>query len=183
MPILSVLFVSRNKDNKSVPDFKQRSTEFLTSLSPDNDSLKRKFKNFVADGKPGEVSRLYISINHRNITKINTQLILYLAKHIDYDPAKIPGKINSIAMHSENAETHRWLIDFDDTKNNLSAFINDLKANGFSDNELELHPSKTNYHIIISHGFDIRQISQKWPDVTIQRDGFYLKTYERNDIS
>lgn len=59
-----VFFVSRNKDNKDVKDFKQRKISFLTDKSLDE--LKGKFDAFVARGVKGELSRFYISVNERN---------------------------------------------------------------------------------------------------------------------
>ena len=55
-----VFFVSRNKDNKDVKDFKQRKISFLTDKSLDE--LKGKFDAFVARGVKGRTkSLLYFS--------------------------------------------------------------------------------------------------------------------------
>ena len=57
--------VSRNKDNKGVPGFKQRTKSYLCYES-EEEKMIEKFDRFVSDGVHGEKSRLYKSVNARN---------------------------------------------------------------------------------------------------------------------
>ena len=55
-----VFFVSRNKDNKDVPDFKERKMSFVVNDNYEYYKLMRKFYDFVNKGLVGELSRFYI---------------------------------------------------------------------------------------------------------------------------
>ena len=61
--IFVVLFVSRNKDNKHITDFVERRKAFVTSRTANE--LWSSFNAFVKEGKPGEFSRMYYSVNAR----------------------------------------------------------------------------------------------------------------------
>ena len=54
--------VSRNKDNKGVLGFKQRTKSYLCYESEESKMIE-KFNRFVSDGVHGEKSRLYRSVN------------------------------------------------------------------------------------------------------------------------
>lgn len=60
--------VSRNKDNKGVLGFKQRTKAYLCYESEEA-KIMEKFDRFVSDGVRGEKSRLYKSVNARNEEK------------------------------------------------------------------------------------------------------------------
>lgn len=69
-----IVFMSRNKDNKEIPDFKERRKAFTVpekslSTKDGNIVINHLFHNFVKDGKPGELSRLYMSVNKRSNEK------------------------------------------------------------------------------------------------------------------
>ena len=53
-----VLFVSRNKDNKHLPNYTQRKKSFVTKKSVEE--LEETFMDFVNKGLAGELSRLYL---------------------------------------------------------------------------------------------------------------------------
>lgn len=53
-PMRTVLFRSRNKDNKSVPGFTERYKSFLTRKTPEE--LHGAFEDFVEKGLGGETS-------------------------------------------------------------------------------------------------------------------------------
>lgn len=55
-----VFFVSRNKDNKDIPNFKERKVSFVVNDNYDQGKLIDKFNDFVNKGLVGELSRLYI---------------------------------------------------------------------------------------------------------------------------
>lgn len=121
------LFVSRNKDNKNVVDFKERKKSFVTAKSIDD--LKNEFDSFVNAGQFGEVSRFYISVNSRDNEKIQKSLQHYLLENV-LDMSKIDSKIASIAAKSENALEHKWLFDCDfNNVHNMNDFELDVREN------------------------------------------------------
>lgn len=182
MPLHAIMFVSRNKDNKSIPDFKKRSNVFLTSLELDDPELQSQFENFVAKGKIGELSRFYVAVNERNPIEVNKSVTIFLINNPSYNPARLPAKPYSISMNGKNALTKKWLFDFDSSdKNLLDQFVNDIIASGFLKQDILIHKSISGYHIILPHGFDTRNIMSKWnATVTLKRDDMWLKTYQTN---
>lgn len=69
------LMCSRNKDNKNIPEFKERSKTILEYIE-NEDMIKESFKDFAAKGLPGEQTRLYRSVNSRNEDKIREDLLV-----------------------------------------------------------------------------------------------------------
>ena len=76
------LFVSRNKDNKYLPSFKERRKAFIYHAS-EGDKVLKEFDNFVKQGVDGEMSRLYVSVNERDMKKTQQKLIHYLIDNQD----------------------------------------------------------------------------------------------------
>ena len=58
-PINVVLFVSRNKDNKDIKDFKERRNAFVTTRNHTDFRLIEDFYAFVRKGQPNEMCRMY----------------------------------------------------------------------------------------------------------------------------
>lgn len=162
-----VFFASRNKDNKDVKDFKQRKISFLTDKSLDE--LKGKFDAFVARGVKGELSRFYISVNERNNESTIKDLQHYLLDHPTFSATKLESKVTSLAMQPQNAAEHKWLFDYDSSKD-LDRFVEDLTLEGFKENEIEVHKTVHNYAVIVSHGFDSRKILAKYNNCELKRD-------------
>lgn len=179
----SVLFISRNKDNKQLKGFKERKFTFLTdkieSIS-DVIKLKNQFLNFVNEGQEGEVSRFYVSINDRNAEKINKQLTHYLIDNPETNPATIMSKTTSIASKIECAVTKKWLFDFDvDEAKYAYIFLNDIsKMSGIPFDKITKHHTKNGYAFIVPHGFDTRELLEKWNKdkhvVDVKRDELLL---------
>ena len=78
-----VLFCSRNKDNKHVEGFTQRSVSFVTTKFIGE--LIEDFEEFSSKGLDGEMSRMYVSINSRDHNKVRKAVIHYLVDHEDFD--------------------------------------------------------------------------------------------------
>ena len=112
-PINIVLFVSRNKDNKEVADFKERRVTFITHEDMNSEKIMTKFNDFVNAGKVGELSRCYYSVNTRDPQKIHKQLLHFLIDNPDFNLCDMDAKIASIAAHVECAATKKWMFDFD----------------------------------------------------------------------
>lgn len=179
-----VLFVSRNKDNKEVEGFKERSYSFLTKKQynsvEDILDLLKDFHNFVNKGVLGETSRFYFSVNGRSSEKTNKQLIHYLVDHPDINSSEIPSKTVSLASQVHCAVTKKWLFDFDipDYKSALN-FKKDVHLiSGISEDEITIHKTMNNFAIITPHGFDTRQLLTIWnikeTTVELKRDGLLL---------
>lgn len=179
-----VLFISRNKDNKNVKGFKQRSYSFLTNKQcnsiEDRFDLLKDFNNFVDKGVLGETSRCYVSINERDSKIVNKKLIHYLIDHPEINPASIPSKSVSLAQSIECAITKKWLFDFDnDEYKKLVEFKEDIHKIINGDKWEIIHYETMNgYAVIVPHGFDTRELLAKWNKeetiVEVKRDGMLL---------
>jgi len=185
-----VLFISRNKDNKEVEGFKQRSYSFLTNKQydsfEDRFDLFKDFNNFVDKGVLGETSRWYMSINERDSKKVNNKLIHYLIDHPEMNPASIPSKSVSLAQSIECAVTKKWLFDFDNKNyEKLVEFKEDIHKIINGDKwEIFHYETMNGYAVIVPHGFDTRDLLAKWNKeetiVEVKRDGMLLLDWEKN---
>ena len=72
------LICSRNKDNKDIPNFKERIK--ILECKENEDSVIEAFKSFAVKGVTGEQTRLYRSVNSRNEEKIREEFIIRLLK-------------------------------------------------------------------------------------------------------
>lgn len=161
-PINIVLFVSRNKDNKEVADFKERRVTFITHEDMNSEKLMAKFNDFVNAGKVGELSRCYYSVNTRDPQKIHKQLLHFLIDNPDFNLCDMDAKIASIAAHVECAATKKWMFDFDiDDNFKVNEFMLDIHN---IDPNLDITHYKTphGYGVVVSHGFDTRTLYEKW---------------------
>lgn len=184
----TVLFISRNKDNKDVKGFKQRSQVFLTSeytTIQEEVNLLKDFNNFVDKGVLGETSRWYMSINERDSKKVNNKLIHYLIDHPEINPASIPAKSVSLAQSIECAITKKWLFDFDNENyEKLVEFKEDIHKIINGDKwEIVHYETMNGYAVIVPHGFDTRELLSKWNKeetiVEVKRDGMLLLDWKK----
>lgn len=168
-----VMFNSRNKDNKHLDGFEQRTHTFFANKS---DNILNKFNDFVNNGVDGELSRLYVSINTRDENIIQNKLIHRL---ID-EPISFFNfhkLLSSIAMKPECKASKRWLFDFDsDNEDDFMQVLSDI--NTFC-KDLTLLKTINGYHIIVPKGFDTRELMKKWGHVlSLHRDDFALLHYK-----
>lgn len=163
-----VLFTSRNKDNKHLPNFKERTRTFISDKPFEDRSGA--FESFANRGVEGELSRLYISINPRDPAKIKKALMHYLIDAEDVDLCKLDTKLSSIAQRSENALTRKWMFDYDDSEENLGEFLDDIRAMA-TDNRIDMvYKTPNGYAVVVDHGFDTRELLDKWRNVELKRD-------------
>lgn len=170
MEYTMVLFVVRNKDNKHIEGFKGSSSQFLVT---DVSNVSEKFEEFVSKQLEGTLCRCYISVNKRNGSLVQKQLISYLALN-DVDLSKIVRKTTSIAMLPQCAVTKKWLLDFDyESEEQVLEFIQDIKD---IDNTLEVEYKKTvhGYAVVTNHSFDTRELLKKWVECENKKDGMLL---------
>ena len=180
-PIHVVLFVSRKKDNTCFEDFVERRISFITHDTLDSESLQRKFSDFVNAGQPGEMSRLYYSVNERDGEKIYKALLHFLIDNPEFNLCSIGSKLAGIAATKECAKTKRWMFDFDiNDENKVKEFCEDI-ANIDSEVKVILLKTPHGYAVITSRGFDTRELMKKWDqeDIALKRDDLlcaYWKT-------
>lgn len=183
------LFISRNKDNKDVPNFVERRKSFITTRDYNDPNLISEFFDFVSNGVPNEICRMYYSLNSRNKEVVYKNLLHFLIDEPNFNLCALPSKIASIAAKKECAKTKHWFFDFDiKDKNKVTEFINDINS---IDNDVEItyHETPNGYAIIASRGFDTRELLNKWSEnVTLKKDdlilrhrGQTIKPYELNN--
>ena len=168
--LYSYMLQSRNKDNKHIPNFKQRIKSIL-SYEENEDYVRSEFANFVKQGLLGEVCRLYKSVNSRNEEKIREDLIIRLMQD-KTSLTRLNATLTSVSRLSKNRDSNMWLFDFDENDENLVLeFISDIYN---TDKTINIEHQKTpnGYAIVCSHGFDTRNLMRKWInyDITLKRD-------------
>lgn len=164
------LIRSRNKDNKDVPNFKERA-KTIVEYKENEDRVIKEFHRFAADGVPGEQTRLYRSVNSRNEEKIREELIIRLLRGKP-SVTTLNRTLASVARQAENRDESKWLFDFDvNDEEKVDDFIDDIYFYSGIENH-ELHKTPHGYAIIVPHGFDIRELVKKWKDydITLKRD-------------
>lgn len=191
----TVMFTSRNKDNKELEGFKQRTKVFLHKRYLEEDlnltyttegivlGLKEEFLYFVDQGVRGETSRMYVSINPRNTDKANVDLVHYLIDNPNTSPNNVYNKLVSFASKKENALSQRWLFDIDtDNKEEFYSVLDSIKYYGnFNESNLTLSKTVNGYAIVVPHGFDSRKVLEEHSFVELKRDGNVLGTWETKD--
>lgn len=196
-----IVFVSRNKDNKHIPNFKERRNAFTVpnkslDTKDGNITVNRLFYNFVKDGKPGELSRLYISVNKRSNEKTFIALQHEMLNK-KFNLATMPQKIASITAKKENAHDPKnlfWLFDFDridglsenEFDDKIQEFVEDVKLTCFlntginSDDLVLMRKTVTGAAVIINNHFDTRELLKRWPNVTLKRDDLLCVLWKTN---
>ena len=182
-PINVVLFISRNKDNKGIDNYKERRYSFITNEDRDSPKLLNKFYAFVNDGLPGELSRMYYSQNRRKPEVIYKELLHFLIDNPDFNLPSIDSKIAGIAAKKECSAEKRWFFDFDVKDNELlQEFLNDINK---IDDTVYMHVNETihGYAVEVNHGFDTRSLLEKWSDyeITLKRDDLLLINWKRKE--
>lgn len=177
LPWVVVLFVSRNKDNKDLPDFKQRRQAMFCTKNLDK--IYKKFKHFVEDGVPGEESRLYISNNARDPKKVRQALLHCLIDKEDFNFEYIEATVAGIAAKKENAVEKKWFFDFD--SQNMTALTDFIQDIAIAAPEVHISAQATphGYAVICDRGFDCRKLLEKWTDVGLKRDDLICIKWER----
>lgn len=164
------LMRSRNKDNKDISNFKQR-VKTILEYKENEDKVIEAFKSFAAKGVPGEQTRLYRSVNSRNEEKIREEFIIRLLRDKP-SMTQLNRTLASVAQQVQNRDESKWLFDFDvDNEEKVEDFIDDIYFYSELDNH-ELYKTPHGYAIIVPHGFDTRELMEKWKDydITLKKD-------------
>lgn len=202
-----IFFNSRNKDNKHLSGFKERSHKFLID-SDDYSEIKLKYKDefekFVNDGLPGELSRFYILVNDINNEKLYKEFLKELVNSIDNIPnmKNIERKVISVGC-KKSLSTHKGFYDFDVTdditKDDIDKFIEDLYNEAYKSLELShkksndlaklkndfyvlVYPSKSGYGVITKSFFKDSDLLNRWPNVERKgKDSYLLLDYKEKE--
>ena len=191
----TVMFTSRNKDNKELEGFKQRTKAFLHNHDLEDDlnlsdtimwivlELRKEFTYFVDQGVKGETSRMYVSINPRNTDKANMDLVHYLIDNPNTSPNNVYNKLVSFASKKENVLSQRWLFDIDtDKEEEFNSVLDSIKYYGeFNESSLALSKTVNGYAIVVPHGFDSRKVLEEHDFVELKRDGNLLSYWATKD--
>lgn len=183
-----VFLVSRNKDNKHLPHFKERKETFFCN---DMEKAKARFMRFVEGGETGETCRLYVSVNARDEERAKKALVCRLVMDDNVSLCKLETLAVSLAMKAENASERKWLFDFDcPSKEKVEEFTQELTA---LDKTLSpvCYPTKNGYAVVVMHGFDSRFLLEKWKkklaevnsawDVELKRDAMLLYDFKMKE--
>lgn len=162
------LMCSRNKDNKNVSGFKER-TKTILEYKENEARVMETFRDFAAKGVPGESTRFYRSVNSRNEEKVREELTIRLLCDKP-SVTKLNSTLASVALKANNRDESKWLFDFDvDDYEALRMFRMDLVLLGIHN---DCHKTPHGYAVIAEHGFDTRELMEKWKDydITLKRD-------------
>ncbi len=166
------LIRSRSKDNNNVPNFKQRAKTIL-EYKENEDKVIEAFKSFAAKGIPGEQIRLYRSVNSRNEEKIREELLIRLLRDKP-SMTQLNRTLASVAQQVQNRDESKWLFDFDvDDREMADNFLSDINHfSGIKLIDMECHKTPHDYAIVVPHGFDTRELMEKWKnyDITLKKD-------------
>lgn len=178
VPLNVVLFVSRNKDNKQIPGFKERRQVFLTNEPINSEVLRKKFLDFTTKGMYQEFSRMYYSVNSRKPQEVYKEFLHFLIDNPNFNLCSASSKLAGIAMKHKNAETKHWLFDFDNIDTDkVREFMDDIH-NYDSSCQIDIHKTPNGFAVIVDHGFDTRDLLKKWGKyVTLKRDDFLCSNW------
>lgn len=172
MSELYVYFMySRNKDNKDVPNFKTR-TKTILEYKENEDKVLKAFTKFVNEGIPGEQTRLYRSVNARNEDKIREKFMIRLLRDKP-SMTQLDRTLASVAQQTQCRIESKWMFDFDVDDDKLAlGFIDDITNYGFVFNQIEMYKTPHGYAIVVPHGFDTRELMEKWKgyDIILKKD-------------
>ncbi len=187
------LFKSRNKDNKDIPNFHERTKMFyvdydpriLSAMDPRITEVDKAYAKFVSEGVPGELTRLYEAVNFRNPEKIRNHLISKLALDQISIIKNIQRVMDHVSMQEDCRATSKWLFDFDCTDVTcLRDFVETCKENAHTgeftaDLITEIQETPHGYAIISKEPFDTRvpmtKMSKAFIDVTLMRDNLVFR--------
>ena len=166
------LIRSRNKDNKDVSNFKER-TKTILEYKENEDRVIKEFHKFAADGVHGEQTRLYRSVNSRNEEKIRKELIIRLLRD-NPSVTRLNRTLASVAQQVENRDENKWLFDFDvDDESLMYDFVHDvIILSRIPLSDIQAYKTPHGYAIVVPHRFDTRELMEEWKDydITLKRD-------------
>ena len=178
------LIRSRNKDNKDIPNFKERAKTIL-EYKENEDKIIEEFKNFAAKGLPSEQTRLYRSVNSRNEEKIREEFIIRLLRDKP-SMTQLNRTLASVSQQVQNRDENKWLFDFDvDDELLMNDFVHEIVM--YSEIpllDIQVYKTPHGYAIIVPHGFDTRELMEEWKDydITLKKDELLFLNMIANEV-
>jgi hypothetical protein len=174
--------MSRNKDNKDVPNFKPRVQSFL--YEEGYNTLMEKFDKFVADGVPHEFCRLYVGVNAVDEQKVKKELAKFLVDEAfspsDWSLLNLNNKVVSLASLSCNKKEKKWLFDCDvEDDDAFFNFRDDVEEYGGE--VVDLGRTPNGYFLVTARGFDTRKLMEKYPLVELKKDAMKCLHWETKE--
>ena len=177
---------STEKDNKNIPNFKNRKERYIFS-DQDKYSLQKisvLFRKFVKNGKYGETSRIYIYANKRNADLVRKELICKLVLDEELLLGELNNTVTSIALKPKNRVGNRITLNFNDhNKLSFTEFLNSVKSTGgFDDKELIIKETPEGYTVVTPRFFDLEKIEKTYRyALEIEEDGRLFLKKARKD--
>ena len=173
----TVLFVTRNKDNKHVDNFKESRKSFLSDKSVNE--LMSEFNDFC-EQHPYQTCRFYRSVNSRDDAKVKKSLMHYLLDN-DCPTWKLPHVVTRLANRPENRKSKHFLVDVDFkmTKEQQFEMMEDLTAVA---NVLSVKETPNGMHFVTESGFYYKPLVEKWSafgKVEMKNDDMLLVEYRQ----
>lgn len=163
------VMTARNKDNKTIEGFKTRE-KAIVEYEENESKVMEAFDSFVNKGVPGEMVRLYRTVNTRNEEKVMNELICRLVSDKP-SVTKLNRVLASVAQQACNRDEKKWLFDFDiDDEKLVNEFVSDIlkSAPKLNSDDIEIHKTPNGYAIVVLHGFDPRALDEKWKGYEIE---------------
>lgn len=100
---------------------------------------------------------------------------------------KLNRTLASVAKQVENRDENKWLFDCDvDDESLMYDFVHDVIIfSGIPLSDIQAYKTPHGYAIVVPHGFDTRELIEKWKDydITLKRDELlFLKEVKRIDV-
>lgn len=170
-----VQFISRNKDNVGVSNFKQRIKIFYTDKDVKDESIQRRFTHFVEDGVAGEKCRMYVSLNKRNDERARRMFLAEMVMNPEISTMNMHKKF--IHCLGKCPAEKNWLFDFDyPNYADVQAFVRDIQ-NIDPTVKVEWKKTPNCFAVCCDHGFDTRQLLEKWTECSLDKDGLLFEKY------
>ena len=168
-------------------------SQTLRFRDSDGRELLDKWRDFVEKGVVGETSRMYISVNARDMEKTKKMLLVKLITE-SVDLTMIESITASLAARPENRAESKWLLDFDSPlPDKQEAFLKDLMETVEKEMEAGHMPKDAGVRkyrtmngmaCVVSHKFDCRELLDKWRDfVELKRDDMLYVTADTKQES
>ena len=113
------------------------------------------------------------SIKLQNEEKIREELIIRSLKDKP-SMTKLNRTLASVAQKAQNRDESKWLFDFDvDDRTLMEKFVVDIHNTSYIPwKYIETYKTPHGYAIVVPHGFDIRELMEKWKnyDITLKKD-------------
>ena len=122
---------------------------------------------------------MYVSVNARDEEKVKRELMHELFDN-NVELTKLQSKLASLAAKSKCAAEKKWMFDFDsEDKDLLNNFVSELEY--LTELEPEVHKTPNGYAVVVSRGFDTRDLLSRYEFVELKRDDMLCLKWLRKE--